>query len=89
MPANIHLITFHLVYSFISETLITNNTNNNYRISFFHVSTDRLCGLVVRVPGYRSRGPGPQTMRHHQFTKVGTNLSDLWRSLDRHSSLSD
>jgi hypothetical protein len=20
--------------------------------------TDRLCGLVVRVPGYRSRGPG-------------------------------
>jgi hypothetical protein len=22
------------------------------------VPTDRLCGLVVRVPGYRSRGPG-------------------------------
>jgi hypothetical protein len=22
------------------------------------VRTDRLCGLVVRVPGYRSRGPG-------------------------------
>jgi hypothetical protein len=23
-----------------------------------HTKTDRLCGLVVRVPGYRSRGPG-------------------------------
>jgi hypothetical protein len=22
------------------------------------ISSDRLCGLVVRVPGYRSRGPG-------------------------------
>jgi hypothetical protein len=22
------------------------------------VPVDRLCGLVVRVPGYRSRGPG-------------------------------
>jgi hypothetical protein len=22
------------------------------------VFNDRLCGLVVRVPGYRSRGPG-------------------------------
>jgi hypothetical protein len=54
-----HFITFHLVNSFISETLITNNNNNNNNsISFFHISTDRLYGLVVRVPGYRSRGPG-------------------------------
>jgi hypothetical protein len=22
------------------------------------IGKDRLCGLVVRVPGYRSRGPG-------------------------------
>jgi hypothetical protein len=22
------------------------------------MSVDRLCGLVIRVPGYRSRGPG-------------------------------
>jgi hypothetical protein len=27
-------------------------------ISINNSSTDRLCGLVVRVPGYRSRGPG-------------------------------
>jgi hypothetical protein len=27
--------------------------NNEY-----HLRKDRFCGLVVRVPGYRSRGPG-------------------------------
>jgi hypothetical protein len=27
---------------------------------------DRLCGLVVRVPGYRSRGPGFD-FRHYQI----------------------
>jgi hypothetical protein len=25
---------------------------------FWYMSIDRLCGLVVGVPGYRSRGPG-------------------------------
>jgi hypothetical protein len=28
------------------------------------VSADRLCGLVVRVPGYRSRGPGFDSRRY-------------------------
>jgi hypothetical protein len=28
---------------------------------------DRLCGLVVRVPGYRSRGPGFDSRRYHIF----------------------
>jgi hypothetical protein len=27
-------------------------------LNFVLLSMDRLCGLVVRVPGYRSRGPG-------------------------------
>jgi hypothetical protein len=37
---------------------------------------DRLCGLVVRVPGYRSRGPGliPGTTRNKV---VGLELSSL------------
>jgi hypothetical protein len=30
---------------------------NNDKLIIF-VRIDRLCGLVVRVPGYRSRGPG-------------------------------
>jgi hypothetical protein len=29
-----------------------------YNICNLYTGGDRLCGLVVRVPGYRSRGPG-------------------------------
>jgi hypothetical protein len=32
--------------------------------------TDRLCGLVVRVPGYRSRGPRFDSRRYQIFWKV-------------------
>jgi hypothetical protein len=31
---------------------------------------DRLCGLVVRVPGYRSRGPGFDSQRYQIFCEV-------------------
>jgi hypothetical protein len=31
---------------------------------------DRLCGLVVRVPGYRSRGPGLYSRRDQIFWEV-------------------
>jgi hypothetical protein len=27
-------------------------------IIYYHSTMDRLCGLVVRIPGYRSRGAG-------------------------------
>jgi hypothetical protein len=32
--------------------------------------TDRLCGLVVRVSGYRSRGPGFDSRRYQIFWEV-------------------
>jgi hypothetical protein len=32
--------------------------------------TDRLCGLVVRVHGYRSRGPGFDSRRYQIFWEV-------------------
>jgi hypothetical protein len=31
---------------------------------------DRLCGLVVRVPGYRSRDPGFDSRRYQIFSEV-------------------
>jgi hypothetical protein len=32
---------------------------------------ERLCGLVVRVPGYRSRDPGFDSRRYQIFCEVG------------------
>jgi hypothetical protein len=37
---------------------------------FVKVLTDRLCGLVVRVPGYRSRGLGFDSRRYQMLLKV-------------------
>jgi hypothetical protein len=33
-------------------------TANTKYFVFVIAFTDRLCGLVIRIPGYRSRGPG-------------------------------
>jgi hypothetical protein len=52
---------------------------------------DRLCGLVVRVPGYRSRGPGFNSSSYQIFWEVvslergrlslvSTSEEPLWRS---------
>jgi hypothetical protein len=35
-----------------------------------HVEFDRLCDLVVLVPGYRSRGPGFDSRLYQIFWKV-------------------
>jgi hypothetical protein len=34
------------------------------------MATDRLCGLVVRIPGYRSRDPGFDFWRNQIFWEV-------------------
>jgi hypothetical protein len=40
----------------------------NQEIEIKHVeASDRLCGLVVRVPGYRFRGPGFDFQRYQIF----------------------
>jgi hypothetical protein len=33
-------------------------TKHRYLCTVVHILTAMLCGLAVRVPGYRSRGPG-------------------------------
>ena len=38
--------------------------------SDFSLSVDRLCGLVVRVSGYRYRGPGFDPRRYQIFWVV-------------------
>jgi hypothetical protein len=56
-----------------------NNLVTEFRFKFFvlspiskHISNfdDHLCGLVVRVPGYRSRGPEFDSRRYQIFWEV-------------------
>jgi hypothetical protein len=39
----------------------------DYECLVYSYSVDRLCGLVVRVPGYRSRGPRFDSRRYQIF----------------------
>jgi hypothetical protein len=36
--------------------ILRHNIHHLFLLDWYHV--DRLCGLVIRVPGYRSKGPG-------------------------------
>jgi hypothetical protein len=42
------------------------------------MNRDRLCGIVVRILGYRSRGPGVDSRRYQTFCEVvGLELGPL------------
>jgi len=40
------------------------------KLEFMYKILDRLCGLVVRVSGYKYRGPGFDPRRYHIFWVV-------------------
>jgi hypothetical protein len=44
--------------------------HSNHLFKIYIFIGDRLCGLVVRVPGYISRGHGFDTQRHQIFCEV-------------------
>ena len=47
--------------AFYAQSGVVNNNNNT------STNNDRLCGLVVRVSGYRYRGPGFDPRRYQIF----------------------
>ena len=50
--------------SYLSTSILCNDFNSSYP------SVHRLCGLVVRVSGYRYRGPGFDPRRYQIFWVV-------------------
>ena len=54
-------LTFRICLVFIQQIYVLNILNMVYTLC------DRLCGLVVRVSGYRYRGPGFDPRRYQIF----------------------
>jgi hypothetical protein len=53
-----------------SISLINDHFGKSIFYKLFPYIRDHLCGLVVRVPGYRSRGPGFDSKRYQVFWEV-------------------
>jgi hypothetical protein len=54
--------------AFASTVILGSKTHRTYdHILLSDDFGDRLCGLAIRVPGYRSRGPGFDSRRYQIF----------------------
>jgi hypothetical protein len=77
LEGTVELLSWHLAAGTEKHTEILSQGSRcpdrelTYRLSHIclpcYTYIDRLCGLVVRVPGYRSRGPGFDSRRYQIF----------------------
>jgi hypothetical protein len=62
---NVNLTVFKIALNFIVSEILPFSIQLIKSVCLLHISVfvlhDRLCDLVIRVPGYRSRGPGSIT----------------------------
>jgi hypothetical protein len=58
----------------------------NFKSSDIFIQCDRLCGLVVRVPGYRSRGSGSISFSTKDFVNPLSLVSTIEELLERKGS---
>jgi hypothetical protein len=67
------LVAHHMRKSFHDKKFISSGSGIfiwNIFLLWYIFNRDRLCGLVVRVPGYRSRGPGFDSRRCQIFWEM-------------------
>jgi hypothetical protein len=65
-------------YVFVSAFKCQEEWQRKCILIFILLLPHHICGLVVRVPGYRSRGPGLDSRRHQIFCEVvGLELGPL------------
>jgi hypothetical protein len=48
----------HAIVSICGSTVLLLDLGHFFSFLILYTVVDRLCGLVVRVPDYRTRGPG-------------------------------
>jgi hypothetical protein len=65
------------IWNLVSCTCVLSNKWRHWIIVYRLYFGDRLCGLVVRVPGYRSTGPGSNTCATRFLWVVGLERSPL------------
>jgi hypothetical protein len=75
----------HLVLGSGNEADSEDKERYIYIYIYIYIYTNRLCGLVVRVLGYRSGGPGsiPGTTRKKMWVWNGVHVSTTEELLDR------